>query len=231
MRSTNRKEHPVKTLTTHLLGPLAGVAGAGLAFAGLTAANGATADLNPDQSPTGIAAIYAAKRDDIRLGVTLALAGVLLLIVFVSYLSSRIKAVAGGEWIGSAVLAGGILALAGILIHIAVLVAATNSAIVLAPQSAQTLLVLEWEYGGVLAPAFAALVGAASIGVLKTSLGGLLAHIVSWSGVLLAVGLAVSGFMGGALVVIALIWVFFLSLSLAVHVLTERVFVRRLSIA
>ena len=221
----------MKTLTTQLLGPLAGVAGAGLAFAGLTAANGATADLNPDQSPAGIAAVYAAKRDDIRLGVTLALAGVLFLIVFVTYLSSRIKAVAGGEWIGSAVLAGGTVALGGMLIHVALLVAATNSAILLAPQSAQTFLVLEWEYGGVLAPAFAALVGAASIGLLKTSLGGLLARIVSWGGVLLAVGLAVSGFMGGALVVIALIWVFFLSLSLAVHVLAARVSVRRLSVA
>jgi hypothetical protein len=221
----------MKTLTTHLLGPLAGIAGAGLAFAGLTAANGATADLNPDQSPTGIAAVYAAKRDDIRFGVMLALAGVLLLIVFVSYLSSRIKAGAGGEWIGSAVLAGGVLALAGVLIHVAVLVAATNSAILLAPQSAQTFLVLEWEYGGVLAPAFAALVGAASIGVLKTNLGGLLARIVSWVGVALAAGLAVSGFMGGALVVIALVWIFFLASSLAVHVLTERVAVRRLRLA
>ena len=221
----------MKTPTTHLLGSLTGAVGAGLTFGGLMLANAATADLNPDQAATSIAAVFATKREDIRLGVSLALAGVLVLIFFVAYLSGRVKAASENEWLGSAVLAGGMIALTGVLIHLAVLVAATNSAIVLAPEAAQTFLVLEWEYGGVLAPAFAALVGGASVAVVRSRLGGLLSRLVGWIGVLLALGLAFSGFMGGALVVLAMIWLFLLALSLFVEAIADRLAFRRPSVA
>ena len=74
-------------------------------------------------------------------------------------------------------------------------------------RAATALLPLQWEYGGVLAPGWAAFVGATSIGLIR---GRLLPRWLvwgAWLGVVLAAALAFSGFLGGFLVVSSLIWI------------------------
>jgi hypothetical protein len=198
---------------SHLAGPLSGLLGTGLTFAGLMVANSATADLSPDLPATSIATTYATRRGDIRFGVSLVLLGIVLSLWFVAYLAGSIRA-AGGSATGSAVLGGGILALAGVVVNLALLVAATTTSIVTAPSTAQTLLILQWEIGGLLAPAFAVLVGAASIAVLGRRIGGRATRPVAWLGAPLALALASSGFTGGALAVVALVWLFLLAVTL-----------------
>ena len=198
------------------VGPLSGSAGSALVFTGLMLGNGATAELSPADAPSTIATAFDANRGGVRLGVALALAGLVLTIAFVAYLSRAVRAAPDGGWLGSVVLGGGMVAVAGVTIHLALLVASTNSSIVAAPETARTLLVLQWEYGGVLAPAWAALVGGAGVAAIRSPLGGRATRIVSWLGVPLAGVLDLSGFFGGFFVVLALLWLGALAASLVV---------------
>jgi hypothetical protein len=170
-----------------------GAVGTALLVVGLLIANGATDGLSVADAPATVAAGYAEHRETIRLGVHVALVGVLGSIWFLAGLRRTI----GGR-LGAVVWGGGLIGLAGVLVHLALLVAATNDAIAGAPDTAYTLLVLDWEFAGVLAPAFAAVVGATSIALVR--------RVVAWPGLVLAPALAVSGFLGGALVVASLLW-------------------------
>ena len=199
---------------TSRLGPAAGAIGSALLFAGLMIANAATERMSIADSPATIAGDYAAHRDDIRLGVSLALAGVFLAIWFLGFLHRRVDA---GEdergRLGPVVSAGGAIGLAAVLVYLGILVAATNEAIATAPETARTFLLLSWEYGGVLAPAYAAFVGATSLALVRGAHVSAVARGIGWLGVPLALVLALSGFLGGFFVVLALLWQLALALA------------------
>jgi hypothetical protein len=189
------------------LGPAAGALGSALLFIGLMITNGATEAMSIADGPATVAHDYAAHRDEIRLGVALALAGVFLAVWFLGYLCRRVEAAADeGGWLGSVVLAGGAIGLAAVLVYLGVLIAATNEAIVAAPETARTFLFLSWEYGGVLSPAYGSFVGATSIALIRGSRVPMPARTIGWLGVPLALALALSGFLGGFFVVLALLW-------------------------
>ena len=87
-----------------------------------------------------IADDYALHRDDIRLGVTLALAGVFFAVWFLGYLRQRVGAAEVERgWLGFILLGSGTIGLAGILVYLGILIAATNESIATAPETARTL--------------------------------------------------------------------------------------------
>jgi len=203
---------------TARLGAASGAVGSALIFVGLMMTNGATEALSIADAPQTIAAHYASQRDDIRLGVALALTGVFFALWFLGDLHRRIRAAeANGGWVGSVVLAGGAVGLAGVLVYLSILIAATNETIASAPETARTFLVVSWEYGGILSPAYGAFVGATSLAIVRYSLLPKLARALGWLGLPLALALAVSGFLGGFFVVLALLW----QLAVAVAFLAE----------
>ncbi len=201
---------------SHRIGAASGAVGTALMFGGLTTITSALVGVSPVDSGDTIAAHYAAHADEIRRGVTLALGCVFLVIWFLAYLRRRVRASEGEHgWLGSVLFGGGLLGLGGVVLYLATLVAATNSSIVAAPEAARTLLILGWEYGGVLAPFFAALVGATSLAIIRYSMLPWLTRPVAWIGGLLAVALATPGFFRGFLVVLSIAWLCAVSVSLA----------------
>lgn len=187
--------------------PLSGVVGAALVFVGLTTASDAVASTNPSAAAASIAATLAAERESIRLGVTLALGGVFCLFWFLADLRRRIGEAEGSSGrLRHVAFGGGLVAVAGVVLYATLLVAASNESIGGNPGAAQSLLVLLWEFGGVLAPAFAALVAGTSLAVLRYRLLPLALRWPAWIGLPLSLGLAVSGFFGGALVVASVLW-------------------------
>lgn len=201
---------------SHRIGAASGAVGTALMFAGLTRITSALVGVSPLDSGDTIAAHYAAHTDEIRRGVTLALGGVFLTIWFLADLRRRVHASEGDHgWLGSAAFGGGLVGLGGVVLYLAMLVAATNSSIGAAPEAARTLLIVGWEYGGMLAPFFAALVGATSLAIIRYSMLPWLTRPVAWFGVVLAVALVMPGFFGGFLVVLSIAWLFAVSVSLA----------------
>ena len=99
----------------------------------------------------------------------------------------------------------------------AILVAGSNDAIGTSGGAASTLLFLQWEFGGVLAPAFAALVGATSVATIRYRMLAPALAPVAWLGAPLAVALAFAGFLGGALVVSSLLWLLALAVTLVLQ--------------
>ena len=179
--------------------------------------NRATETMSIADAPATIADDYALHRDDIRLGVTLALAGVFFAVWFLGYLRQRVGAAeAERGWLGSVLLGSGTIGLAGILVYLGILIAATNESIATAQETARTLLIISWEYGGILSPAYGAFVGATSLAVLRYRLLPRLLRPLGWLGLPLAVALAVSGFLGGFFVVLALLWQLLLAAAFVV---------------
>ena len=202
---------------TSRLGSASGALGAGLLFAGLTRINAATSSLSPDSAGSTIASNYLVHRDDIRLGVTIALAGAFLTFWFLGYLRQVVRGDRDeGRWLADVAFGGGLVGLAAILVHLAVLVAATNGSILIAPETARTLFIVGWEYGGIAAPAFGAFVGATSIAIIRYALVPGFMRLVAWVGLLLAAALGFSGFLGGVFVVLTLPWLAITSLAFLV---------------
>jgi hypothetical protein len=168
--------------------------------------------------PATIAAAYGANSDGRRVGISLALGGVFFLLWFLGYLRGRIAAAEGANgYLHTVAFGGGLVGAAGVVSYLAVLVASSNSSIGSQAEAASSLLLLEWEYGGVFAPAFGALVGATSLAVIRHKLlPGWLVWI-AWLGIPLALGLAFSGFLGGALVVSSLLWLFAIAVAFLLY--------------
>jgi hypothetical protein len=136
------------------LGAASGVAGSALLFGGLLVANAPTDAISVADVPATIAESYLANPAEIRLGVVLALAGVFP-VDLVPRLPGRVRAAENdGGWVGSVLCTGGTIGLAGVLAHLGILVAATNESIAGAPETAHTLLILDWDLVSVLAPAY-----------------------------------------------------------------------------
>jgi hypothetical protein len=203
-------------MNTNRIAPAAGAAGTALVFAGLMTANEAIHASRAADAPTVIATDFATNADGVRRGVWLALVGLTLLFPFLADLRRRIRAAEGENGLLAGVAyAGGIVGAAGLLGYLALLVAASTDAIGAHADAAATLRLLTWEYGGVLAPAYAALVGAASIAVIRHRLLHRFTRPLAWLGLPLAAGLAFSGFSGGALVVTSLLWLGLLAAAFA----------------
>jgi hypothetical protein len=203
---------------TRRLPPASGVAGAGLLFAGMFATTKPASETSPADSASTIAATYAANADRTRAGVWAALVGLSLFLWFLAWLRQQIRVATGREgWLDTVALGGGIVAAAGVAIFLAVKVAASNQAIGGDGPAASTLLLLEWELAGVLAPAFAALVGATSLASIRHRLLPRFTGWLGWLGIVLAVALAAAGFLGGALVVTSILWVAAVALALTVR--------------
>jgi hypothetical protein len=208
----------VRAVVAPRLGPALGVAGSGLVFAGLLTASGAIHEASPADSGATIAATYAANADRVRSGVALALLGLAALLPFLAWLRARIRLAEGaGGWLGSTAFGGGLVAAAGIVLYLALLVAQSGETIGADPEAAGTLILLGWEFGGLLAPAFAALVGGASLATVRYRLLPRGLAWVAWLGLPLALGLALAGFLGGALVMASLLWLGAYALALAVR--------------
>ena len=200
--------------TTHIP-PAAGAVGGALIFVGLMTANDAIHASQAADAPATIAADFAANADGVRRGVWLALVGLALLFPFLADLRRRIRAAEGDGILASTAFAGGIVGAGGLLVYLAVLVASSTDAIGAHPEAASTLRLLGWEYGGVLAPAYAALVGATSIAAIRYGLLPRAATPLAWLGLPLGAALALSGFLGGALVVSSLLWLVLVAAALA----------------
>jgi len=186
---------------------LAGVLGWSLIFAGAAVMATPTADLNPASQPFLIAATYAEHRDAMRLGVSLTLWGCFLALFFLGYLQSRISsAAAEPQWMGSVGLAGGVVAIALLAVHAAIFIAVTNTQIESLPNAAQTLFLVDWAFGGAVNPPLGALVGATSVAIIRQALLGRRIRILGWVGLPLAAATGLSGFLGGALAFLSLLW-------------------------
>jgi hypothetical protein len=118
---------------------------------------------------------------------------------------------------GSVALAGGVVALALLAFHAAILIAATNSLIESLPDAAQTLFLLEWDYGGAVNPPLGAVVAATSVAVIRYALPSRRARILGWIGLPLAAAAGLSGFLGGALAFLSLLWLAALALACLVR--------------
>ena len=139
----------LRAALTPRLGPALGVAGSGLVFAGLITASGATHGASPDDSPAPIAATYAANGDRMRSGVGLALLGLAALLPFLGWLRAKIRVAEGASgWLGPTAFGGGLVAVSGIVLYLALLVAQSNETIGANPEAASTLILLGWEFGG-----------------------------------------------------------------------------------
>lgn len=205
-------------MDTNRIPPLAGAAGTALVFAGLMTANEAIHASRAADAPSVIATDFATNADGVRRGVWLALVGLTLLFPFLADLRRRIRAAEGDDGLLAGIAyAGGIVGIAGLTGYLALLVAASTDAIGAHADAAATLRLLTWEYGGVLAPAYAALVGAASIAILRHRMLRRFTRPLAWVGLPLAAGLALSGFLGGALVVTSLLWLGLLAAALALE--------------
>ena len=205
-------------MDTTRLAPAAGAAGAALVFAGLLTANGAIHASRAADAPSVIATDFATNADGVRRGVWLALVGLTLLFPFLADLRRRIRAAEGENGLlASVAYGGGLVGAAGLIGYLVLLTASSTDSIGAHPESAATLRLLGWEYGGVLAPAYAALVGAASIAALRHRLLHRAARPLAWLGLPLASGLALSGFLGGALVVASLLWLLLLAAAFALQ--------------
>lgn len=203
-------------MNTNRIAPAAGAAGTALVFAGLMTANGAVQTSTAADSASVIATDFATNADGVRRGVWLALVGLTLVFPFLADLRRRIRTAEGeGGILATTAYAGGIVGAAGLLVYLSLLVASSTESIGAHPEAAATLRLLGWEFGGVLAPAYAALVGATSVAAVRHRLLHPLALPVAWLGLPLAAALAVSGFLGGALVVASLLWLVLLAAALA----------------
>ena len=199
----------VSITITDRLAAASGALGTALVFAGLVLANTATAEISNSDPAASIAYAFDTNRTEIRRGVTLALGGVFLVLWYLGWLRGRVRTAEGKDgWLGAVLFGGGLVGVAGIVGYLGALVAATNSTIISAPESAQTLLLATWELGGLIGPAFGALVGAASLASIRYRLLPQFAQPLAWLGLPLALGLGLSGFLGGALVMLALVWLF-----------------------
>jgi hypothetical protein len=205
-------------MDTTRIPPAAGAAGAALVFAGLLTANDAIHASRAADAPSVIATDFAANADGVRTGVWLALVGLTLLFPFLADLRRRIRAAEGADGIlATTAYAGGIVGAAGLTGYVALLIASSTESIGAHPEAASTLRLLGWEYGGVLAPAYAALVGATSIAAIRHGLLHPAARPLAWLGLPLATALAASGFLGGALVVTSLLWLLLFAAALALQ--------------
>ena len=205
-------------MSTTRIPPAAGAVGTALVFAGLMTANGAVHASQAADAPSTIASDFATTSDGVRRGVWLALVGLALVFPFLADLRRRIRAAEGETGLlASVAYAGWIVGAAGLIGYLALLIAASTESIGAHPDSAATLRLLTWEYGGVLAPAYAALVGATSIAAIRHRLLHRFARPLAWLGLPLAAALAVSGFLGGALVVTSLLWLLLLAAVLALQ--------------
>lgn len=79
------------------------------------------------------------------------------------------------------------------------------------PRSPRTFVLLDWDYAGVLGPAFAALLGGTSAIGLRS---GAIPGPVAWIGAGLAVLLVFGGFYGGSLVAVSVLWILALAVAL-----------------
>jgi hypothetical protein len=195
-------------------GPLAGTVGIALVVVGVRLGGAASTASDPTDPGEAIASRFAERRDETRLGVAVALVGVLLFLWFLGDLRERLRA---AGWLGPVALAGGVLALAGLSLYLAILVAESSNTILVNPEAARTLLVFEWESAVVAAPGFAALVAAASLGAMRLRL---LPRWLAWIaplGLPLAAIVGLGGFFGGYLVGLALLWLFVLAAALSVY--------------
>jgi uncharacterized membrane protein len=194
LASTSRNEG-VATSSTHTWLPLFGAVGFALILVGLVLTTSATAQSTLNDASEVIAANYVEHRDTIRLGISLALVGNFLTFFFLGYLRARLRSAAReDDWLGPVAFAGGVVVLAVLAAYLALLLAASNNSIGAAPELARTLFYLDWEYAGVFCPAFGALVGASSLGIVR---GGVLPRRLRWLGwigvpLAVALGLAVS---------------------------------------
>ena len=126
------------------LGPATGALGTGLLFAGLMTATDTPAETSPAHSAAGIATAYAANSDRTRVGVSIALVGLSLLLWFLGYLRERLRSAEGPNgWLHSVAFGGGLVGSTGVALYLAILVAGSNEAIGGRPEGAATLLLLE----------------------------------------------------------------------------------------
>jgi hypothetical protein len=139
--------------------------------------------------------------------------GVFFFLSFLAYLHHYLRGAEGAEgWMASLAYGGGLVAAGVMLISAAIRLAATVvSDYGQDPQVAKTFVLLDWDYAGILGPAFAALlVGTSAIGLRFRAIPGSLA----WAGAGLAVLLAFSGFYGGSLVAVSVLWILALAVAL-----------------
>jgi len=149
----------------------------------------------------------------VRVGIYLTLVAVFFFLVFMAYLYRYLRAAEGPEgWMADLAYAGGLVAAGVMLILAAIRLAATVvSDYGEDPQVAKTFVLLDWDYAGVLGPALAALIGGTSAIGLRF---GAIPGPVAWIGVGLAALLAFSGFYGGSLVAVGVLWILALTVVL-----------------
>jgi len=173
----------------------------------------------PSGDPTKPAAEIEQTADgyaQVKVGIYLMLVAVFFFLTFLAYLNHYLRAAEGPEgWMASVVHGGGLVAAAVLLVLGAIRLAATVvSDYEGDPQVAKTFVLLDWDYAGVLGPAFAAVVGGTSVIALRF---GLLPRALAWTGAVLAGLLAFSGFYGGSLVAVGVLWILVLAIALLVR--------------
>ena len=200
------------TLLLERIGALSGLAFAGLLIAGFSIA-GVSDPPSPDDPAAVIAAHLADNATGQDLAISLLLAAVACLVVFVSYLRHALqRAEPARTYLPATAWAGGLLLAAMLLVMIAIEVA---SGVVASygddSQVAKTLFILSWDFIYVVGPPLALLIGATSAAGL---LHGGLPRWLSWAGVplvaLLLTPLTYFGFL------LSLPWFVAVSLTLAV---------------
>lgn len=194
------------------LGAVSGILFAALVIPGivLSAPSG-----DPTEPATEIASAGAGGYARARVGIYLMLVGCFFFLAFLAYLSGYLRRAEGDEgWITNVAFGGGIATAGVILVLTAIRLAATVvSDYGEDPQVAKTFVMLDWDYAGVLGPAFAALLAGTSVIGLRF---GALPRALAWSGAVLALVLAFSGFYGGSLVAVGVLWILVLSIVLLV---------------
>lgn len=148
-----------------------------------------------------------------RIEISLGLAGGFFAFWFLAYLRARLRAAATDSGLLASVAYGaGLVAVALHLVLQSFLVADFgSSAYADEPGVEQALTALAWQYGGVANPAWAAFVGATSLALLRYRL---LARWLGGVGILIALAMVFSGFLGGFLVLIGRLWVVGLAIGL-----------------
>jgi hypothetical protein len=194
---------------------------AGLLFAVLFVAS-SLFDPNPP-SPHDQSAVIAAYMSDadrnLDLVITLGVAAVLCLVVFVSSLRQVLRTGSSeSDWLSSIAYGGGLVAAAVLLIGISFKLA--NRSIGNygdETQVAKVLFAIEWDFAMVLAPALAALVAASAGAILR---GAPLPRWLGWFSVLVSVLLLAPGFYWIG-VLATMVWVLVIGLTMLVGTLAS----------
>ena len=194
---------------------LSGIVAVGLLIAYISVT---TPDAEWDDPSSVIATELAANRDTAKLAGYLGLAAAFALLWFIGYVHGHLRRAEGeGGWLATVALAGGVTAVALLLVDVSFTLAeSVLSSYEADTQVAKTYLIYHSESGSLLVPGLGALVAASTLSGLRS---GALPRWLTWLGVAIVLLMAPAAALTSGLgVVLAALWISVTSVALVLRI-------------